>query len=143
MMMMRGREQPPPGLRIYNQGPSGAEEPLSCPVAAQNKENKSPSILGHHLRPHVQNPRTPSTMMFTTTLAALLLSASSTIFAAPTQITARDVWVPKILDPTAATVWHVGGTFNVTWALDEKPVNVSNPIGTVYLSKAGRLDIGT
>lgn len=82
-------------------------------------------------------------MLLATPLVALLFSFFPTVFAAPTQLAARDVWVPEILDPTSATVWHVGGTYNVTWALDEKPVNVSNPIGTVYLSKAGRLDIGT
>ena len=82
-------------------------------------------------------------MMFTTTFATLLLSASI-ILASPVQlIGARNVWVPKILDPNATTVWHIGGTYNVTWALDEKPANITNPNGTIYLSKAGRLDIST
>ena len=82
-------------------------------------------------------------MMFTTTFATLLLSASSIILASPVQLGARDVWVPKILDPNATTVWHIGGTYNITWALDEKPANVTNSNGTIYLSKAGRLDIST
>ena len=45
------------------------------------------------------------------------------------------VWVPKILDLTAATVWQVGGRYYVKWALNGKPVNVTNPVGTVYLSR--------
>jgi hypothetical protein len=79
-------------------------------------------------------------MKFTTTLAALL-SASTIILAAPVEFATRDVWVPKILYPTDETVWHVGETYDLTWALDQKPESVTNPIGTVYLSKNGRLDI--
>lgn len=81
-------------------------------------------------------------MKFMTSVAALLLSASTTILAAPVDFATRDVWVPKILSPTAATIWHVGETYDVTWALDQKPASVTNPVGTVYLAKAGRLDIG-
>jgi hypothetical protein len=80
-------------------------------------------------------------MKFTNTLAALIISASA-ILAAPVQLATRDVWVPKILDPTATTVWQVGGTFLVEWSLDQEPASVTNPVGTVYLSKAGILDIG-
>jgi hypothetical protein len=80
-------------------------------------------------------------MKFTNTLAALIISASA-ILAAPVQLDTRDVWVPKILDPTATTVWQVGGPFIVEWALDQEPASVTNPVGTVYLSKAGILDIG-
>lgn len=79
-------------------------------------------------------------MKFMTTLTALVLSASA-VLAAPIQLAARDVWAPKILDPTDTTVWSVGQTYNVTWALDQKPEQVTNPVGTLYLSKAGRLDI--
>jgi hypothetical protein len=81
-------------------------------------------------------------MKFTTTLA-VLLSASTTILAAPVGFAARDVWVPKIQYPTEGTVWRVGETHNVKWALDQKPASVTNPIGTVFLSKNGRLDIGS
>ena len=81
-------------------------------------------------------------MKFTTAFATLLLSASTLIIAVLADIPGRGVWVPKILHPNGATVWHVGGTYKVTWALDKKPVTVTNPIGTVYLSKNGRLDIG-
>jgi hypothetical protein len=80
-------------------------------------------------------------MKFMTTLAALLLSASTTILAAPVKLASRDVWVPKILYPNEKAVWHVGETHHVKWALDGKPVNVTNPIGTVFLSKNGRLNI--
>lgn len=79
-------------------------------------------------------------MKFTTTLATLLLSAS-VILSAPVELITRDVWVPKILYPNAQAVWHVGETHHVKWALDQKPVNVTNPIGTIFLSKNGRLNI--
>ena len=75
-------------------------------------------------------------------ILAALLFAVSTSLAVPVQPFTRDVWVPKILDPTAATIWNVGGTYFVKWALDQKPESVTNPIGTVYLSKDGFLDIG-
>jgi len=80
-------------------------------------------------------------MKFTTTLA-ILLSASTTLLAAPVGFAARDVWVPKILYPTAGTTWTAGETYPVKWALDQEPASVTNPIGTVFLSKDGRLDIG-
>jgi hypothetical protein len=80
-------------------------------------------------------------MKFTTTFATLLLSASTLIFAAPVDLSTRDVWVPKILSPTEATVWHLGKTYQVEWALDQKPENVTNPTGTIYLSTAGLLNI--
>lgn len=81
-------------------------------------------------------------MKFTNVLTALLLFTAPTTIAAPVNLDARDVWVPKILDPTETTVWKVGGSFFVKWALDMKPQSVTNPNGTIYLSKAGRLDIG-
>jgi len=79
-------------------------------------------------------------MKFTTTFAALLFSASS-ILSAPVDVVTRDVWVPQILDPTDKTVWHVGNTYPVKWALDNKPTNVTSFIGTVFLSTNGRLNI--
>jgi len=81
-------------------------------------------------------------MKFMTTLAALLLSASTITLAAPVDLAARDVWVPKILYPTNEVVWHVGESHNVEWALDDEPASVTNPTGTVFLSKDGLLDIG-
>lgn len=73
----------------------------------------------------------------------VLLSSVSIVLAAPGDLTAMDVWAPKILDPTAATMWQVGGRYYVKWALDKKPVNVTNPVGTVYLSRNGTLYMGT
>ena len=81
-------------------------------------------------------------MKFMTALTALLLSASSTILAAPVELAARDVWAPKILEPTETTEWQAGETYNVTWALDNKPVSVTNYSGTVYLANFARLDHG-
>ena len=80
-------------------------------------------------------------MKFTTTLAALLF-ASTTVLAAPVGFNTRDVWAPRILYPTEGTQWNVGGTYTVTWVTDQKPAQVTNPIGTLYLSTDGILDIG-
>ena len=80
-------------------------------------------------------------MKFMTSLTTLLFFAASTILALPVQFTERDVWAPKINDPDATTVWRVGGTYFVEWDLDQKPAAVTNPNGTVYLSKNGTLDI--
>ena len=92
--------------------------------------------------PHIPFTKNPSrlTMKFTTTLA-ILFSASTTILAAPVRFAARDVWVPKILEPTAETTWEVGKTYSVEWALDQEPASVTNPNGTIFLSKNGRLNI--
>ena len=81
-------------------------------------------------------------MKFTTALAALLLSVPASILAAPVNLAARDVWVPKILYPTAKAVWHTGEPHHVRWAVDQEPAEVTNPIGTVYLSKDGLMDLG-
>ena len=80
-------------------------------------------------------------MKFMTTFAALL-SASMTVLAAPVDVSIRDVWVPKILYPTEGTEWSVGKPYYVEWALDQKPESVTNPNGTIFLSKNGRLDVG-
>lgn len=92
--------------------------------------------------PHIPFTKHPSrlTMKFTTTLA-ILFSASTTILAAPVRFAARDVWVPKILEPTAETTWEVGKTYSVKWALDQEPASVTNLNGTIFLSKNGRLNI--
>lgn len=79
-------------------------------------------------------------MKFTTALA-VLFSASTAVFAAPVGFIARDVWVPQITNPTADSVWQIGQTYQVEWSLDQKPASVTNPVGTIYLSKSGRLDI--
>jgi hypothetical protein len=81
-------------------------------------------------------------MKFTTSFIAFLFFASSAVLAAPVQLAARDVWVPEILQPTEGATWQVGETYSVEWATDEKPEQVTNPVGTVYLSKNGTLDIG-
>jgi len=79
-------------------------------------------------------------MKFTITLATLLFSAS-TVLAGPVDVATRDVWVPKILEPTQKSVWHRGKTYHVKWDLNRKPKSVTNPIGMVLLAKHGRLNI--
>lgn len=55
----------------------------------------------------------------TAILAALLATAAS--------VSARvlDVWDPAITSPTAASVWKVGGTYNVTWDTSDAPASIS------------------
>ncbi|KAJ3567550.1 hypothetical protein NP233_g6294 [Leucocoprinus birnbaumii] len=51
--------------------------------------------------------------------------------AAPIQ--QRDVWVPKILTPTADTVWSVGEQVTVTWDTSNPPKQITNRIGFILL----------
>ena len=39
--------------------------------------------------------------------------------------------------PHFGVVWKSGWVHNVTWDLTEKPVNITNPIGTLYLRANG------
>ena len=78
-------------------------------------------------------------MKFTTTLAALL-SAPTIILAASVSI--LDVWVPTILSPDATTVWSIEDTNYVQWDLGDEPSQITNPTGTIYLSKDGFTDFG-
>ncbi|KAJ3544403.1 hypothetical protein NM688_g5749 [Phlebia brevispora] len=55
---------------------------------------------------------------------------------------ALDVWAPPITSPTAASVWPIGSTQNVTWDTSNKPAQVTNPNGLLVLSKDGLLDDG-
>ncbi|KIK57159.1 hypothetical protein GYMLUDRAFT_46401 [Collybiopsis luxurians FD-317 M1] len=50
---------------------------------------------------------------------------------------ARDVWVPKILTPTAETVWKTNSHGEVTWDPSNPPKQITNPKGTILL---GHLD---
>ncbi|THG96492.1 hypothetical protein EW026_g5355 [Hermanssonia centrifuga] len=54
---------------------------------------------------------------------------------------AQDVWAPPITSPTAASVWSIGSTQNVTWDASHPPSEVTNPIGQIILSKGGVLDV--
>ena len=80
-------------------------------------------------------------MKFTITLAALLF-ASTTVLAVPVWFNTRDVWVPQIAYPIPGAVWTVGETYAVVWDTNQKPAQVDNPIGTIYLSANGILDLG-
>ena len=80
-------------------------------------------------------------MKFTKVLA-VLLSASTALFAAPVGFIARDIWVPKTTYPTNGTIWKVGQIYNVEWSLDQKPLSITNGFGIIYLSKGGLMDIG-
>jgi hypothetical protein len=48
------------------------------------------------------------------TCVAFMLFVLAFVSAVPIHV-ARDVWVPKILTPTANTVWKIGSTYEVTW----------------------------
>ncbi|GJE98417.1 GPI anchored serine-threonine rich family protein [Phanerochaete sordida] len=45
-----------------------------------------------------------------------------------------DVWDPAITSPTAESVWHAGGTYNVTWETADAPASISEG-SRVVLSK--------
>ncbi|KAI5116579.1 hypothetical protein M0805_009222 [Coniferiporia weirii] len=73
------------------------------------------------------------------TFFAVLASLFSLASALPVDLQRRDVWDPKVLYPHENTVWKVGYKHSVVWDLSEKPVNVTNPIGMIYLRKGGEL----
>ncbi|KIY63348.1 hypothetical protein CYLTODRAFT_382402 [Cylindrobasidium torrendii FP15055 ss-10] len=70
-------------------------------------------------------------MMYTVLAAAAPMLFS---LASATPVGPLDIWTPTITNPTAATVWTVGQTVEVTWATDDAPENVSNG-GEVVLGK--------
>ncbi|KLO03806.1 hypothetical protein SCHPADRAFT_766579 [Schizopora paradoxa] len=55
----------------------------------------------------------------------------------PLDLSARDVFVPKILYPHAGTVWKAGNHHNVTWDTSDAPVNITNIQGMVVFAKNG------
>lgn len=80
-------------------------------------------------------------MKFMATFAALLFSAS-TVLAASMDITVRTVWNPEFIEPKATSVWQVGKPNYVVWSLDQKPKDVTDSFGMVYLVKNGMLGLG-
>ncbi|KAF7351538.1 hypothetical protein MSAN_01586200 [Mycena sanguinolenta] len=64
-------------------------------------------------------------MRFATPLSALvsLLCAAAVHAAGPVPL---DVFVPRITNPTAGTVWVSNTTQTVTWDASNAPVNISN-----------------
>lgn len=68
-------------------------------------------------------------MKFTTIVSAFVLGALSELAAAaPMAKVARDVWDPKMLYPTADTVWQSGQTYTVLWCV----VAAAVTIGVVF-----------
>ncbi|TFK93068.1 hypothetical protein K466DRAFT_594664 [Polyporus arcularius HHB13444] len=70
---------------------------------------------------------------------ALALSLLAVVSALPLAV--RDVFVPPVKSPKAGDVWVVGSKQNVTWDISKAPEHITNPKGTIVLSKNGRLDI--
>ena len=54
-------------------------------------------------------------MIWATRLISLLALAASLPLSEAVDPVEFDVWVPKILDPTAGTIWHTGHQYTVTW----------------------------
>lgn len=93
------------------------------------------------------------TTFFLTLFALFTLGAS-------VPISPRDVFVPPVLYPNAATVWKVGNHHNVTWYVvssvlsskvthpiyhrnvTDAPEHITNPVGQIYLAKAGIINLG-
>ncbi|KAH9936239.1 uncharacterized protein B0H18DRAFT_1113662 [Fomitopsis serialis] len=73
-----------------------------------------------------------------TALLLALASAAPAFAAASSDNVARATWDPKILAPTAQTVWQHGQVFTVTWDTSNPPASVTNPNGEITLSKSGQ-----
>jgi len=73
------------------------------------------------------------------TLTTLLVSAFALLVspASAIPIEVRDVFVPPILTPDAATVWTVGSLQNVTWSTADAPTQITNGKGMVVLARDG------
>jgi len=69
-------------------------------------------------------------------LAFGFLSFVSSVIATPTVRAAQDVYVPRITSPTGGANWTVGETREVTWDASSHPVNITNKLGRVMLSKS-------
>ncbi|EKM52112.1 uncharacterized protein PHACADRAFT_262590 [Phanerochaete carnosa HHB-10118-sp] len=52
----------------------------------------------------------------------------------------RDVWSPKIISPTAKSVWVAGTTTTVTWDTRNQPADITNTEGKIFL---GHVEDGT
>ncbi|EJD45614.1 hypothetical protein AURDEDRAFT_64482 [Auricularia subglabra TFB-10046 SS5] len=79
-------------------------------------------------------------MSFAIAFATILLSVS-TALASPVLEATRDIFSPTILEPNAATVWQLGGTFDVVWDTSNAPQNISNR-GLILLRNAAPLAEG-
>ena len=77
-------------------------------------------------------------MKFTLSTTLFALSALSS-FVASAPIEARDVYVPRILYPTAGVVWKAGSTQTVTWDTSNPPAQITNRRGKIVLAKGDRL----
>ncbi|GJE96373.1 hypothetical protein PsYK624_125680 [Phanerochaete sordida] len=73
-------------------------------------------------------------MKFTTALAALALSAATTLVNAAPFKTARDIWDPKVTFPTAGSVLVSGQTYTVTWDTSDQPAHITNTNGIITLN---------
>ncbi|KAG6910288.1 hypothetical protein DXG01_011685 [Tephrocybe rancida] len=80
-------------------------------------------------------------MQFTTFFATVALSFISVVSGAIIPRSAKDVFVPTILTPTADTIWVMGTNASVTWKTDNAPVNISNG-ASVFLKGYGNLAQG-
>ncbi|KAF8630010.1 hypothetical protein AX15_003159 [Amanita polypyramis BW_CC] len=71
----------------------------------------------------------------------LLLVALFGAISTAVPIVIRDVYVPPVRYPKKGTVWKAGSTHNVTWDTSSPPSQITNKIGRIVLSKAGRLQL--
>ncbi|KAI9465059.1 hypothetical protein BJY52DRAFT_761773 [Lactarius psammicola] len=75
--------------------------------------------------------RIPAVLLF------LALGASAAPAVEPLQVTVqeskRDVWAPPIINPHKGTIWHIGSTATVSWNTSTRPMQVTNPTGTLLL----------
>ncbi|KAF8877013.1 hypothetical protein CPB85DRAFT_1220096 [Mucidula mucida] len=76
-------------------------------------------------------------MNFTSFILFYVAAFVSIVAAAPMHLT-RDVFVPPVLTPDAATSWTVNSTVTVTWDVSSPPAQITNKLGSIRLRKADR-----
>lgn len=74
-------------------------------------------------------------MMFFKFFMALFFALASflVVGALPIYLVAKDVWAPAILSPNKTSEWTVGSSQEVIWDLSDRPAQITNPNGTIYL----------
>ncbi|KAF9034239.1 hypothetical protein BDZ89DRAFT_983715 [Hymenopellis radicata] len=77
-------------------------------------------------------------MNFTSLILFYVAALVSIVAAAPMRLSTRDVFVPPVLTPDAATTWTVNSTVTVTWDVSDPPAQITNKLGSIRLRKADR-----
>ncbi|KAF8735202.1 hypothetical protein AX14_002556 [Amanita brunnescens Koide BX004] len=84
-------------------------------------------------------------MFFNTSLFTMIVFfvALFGAFVTAAPVVNRDVYVPPVIYPNYGTVWKAGSTHNVTWDTSDPPLQITNKLGRIVLSKHGLLLLDT